>query len=134
VATKPVVRLTANFEHNLADIERFLVEAQAPSAYDTLLDELLGTVIPNLERFPSIGRPFLAHASRSVESTNALQALRAKLSALTPDAKALREYIIEQYVVLYAQIGPSIYLLAIRHHRQLSFELLSHWGGTFSQR
>ena len=81
MARKPVVRLTANFERNLADIERFLTAAEAPNAYDALLDELLDTVIPNLERFPGIGRPFLANAARSVETTNALEALRAKLSA-----------------------------------------------------
>jgi len=132
VARKPVVRLTANFERNLADIERFLTEAEAPKPYDALLDELLDTVIPNLERFPGIGRPFLANAARSVETTNALEALRAKLSALTPDPEALREYIPDHYLVPYAQVGGNFYLLAIRHHRQLSFDFQSHWGGTSS--
>ena len=132
MARKPVVRLTANFERNLADIERFLTEAEAHRAYDVLLDELLDTVIPNLERFPGIGRPFLAHPARSVESSNALEALRAKLLALTPDAEALREYILDHYLVLYAQVGGNLSLLAIRHHRQLSFDFQSHWGGTSS--
>ena len=127
---KPAVRLTANFERNLADIERFLTESEAPQAYDILLAELLDTVISNLERFPGIGRPFLANAAHSVETTNALEALRAKLSALTPDLDALREYILDHYVVLYAQIDANLYLLAIRHHRQLSFDFQSHWGGT----
>ena len=130
MARKPVVRLTANFERNLADIERFLTDAEAPQAYDTLLDELLDTVISNLERFPGIGRPFLAHAARSVETTNVLAALRVKLSALTPDVEAPREYILDHYLVLYAHAGENLYLLAIRHHRQLSFDLQSHWGGT----
>jgi plasmid stabilization system protein ParE len=132
MARKPVVRLTANFERNLADIERFLTEAEAPQAYDALLDELLDTVFPNLERFPGIGRPFLGNAARSVETTNALEALRAKLSARTPDPEALREYILGHYLVLYAQIDANLYLLAIRHHRQLSFDFQSHWGGTSS--
>ncbi len=132
MARKPVVRLTANFERNLADIERFLTEAETPRDYDALLDELLATVIPNLERFPGIGRPFLANAVRSVETTNALEALRVKLSALTPDPEALREYILDHYLVLYAQLDASLYLLAIRHHRQLSFDFQAHWGGTSS--
>ena len=131
-AVRLTVRLTANFERNLADIERFLTDAEAPEACDTLLDQLLDTLIPNLKRFPAIGRPFLANAARSVETTNALEALRAKLSTLTPDPEALREYILEHYLVLYAQIGGSLYLLAIRHHRQLSFDFQSHWGGTSS--
>ena len=132
MARKIVVRLTANFERNLADIERFLIEAEAPQAYDALLDELLDTAIPNLERFPGIGRPFLANAARSVETTNALDALRAKLSALTPDPEALREYILDHYLVLYARTDANLYLLAIRHHRQLSFDFQTHWGGTSS--
>ena len=131
-AVRPTVRLTAHFERNLADIEHFLTEAKAPQAYDALLDELPDTVIPNLERFPGIGRPFLANAARSVETTNALEALRAKLSALTPDPEALREYTLDHYLVLYAQIDTNLHLLAIRHHRQLSFDFQSHWGGTSS--
>lgn len=131
-AVRRTVRFTANFERNLADIERFLTEAEASRDYDALLDELLATVIPNLERFPAIGRPFLANAARSVETTNALEALRAKLSALTPDPDALREYILDHHLVLYAQIDANLHLLAIRHHRQLSFDFQAHWGGTSS--
>jgi len=126
------VRLTANFERNLADIERFPTRAEAPKADDTLLDALLDTRISNLERFPGIGRPFLAHAARSVETTNALEALRAKLSALTPEPDALREYILGHYLVLYAQIGANPHLLAIRHRRQPWFDFQSRWGGTSS--
>ncbi|MDD5248609.1 MAG: type II toxin-antitoxin system RelE/ParE family toxin [Rhodocyclaceae bacterium] len=125
---KLVVRLSANFDRDLSDIERFLTEADAPRAYDALLDELLATVIPNLERFPGMGRPFFSRVARSVETTNALEALRVKLSTLTPDPEGLREYIMDDYLVLYAQIGGSIHLLAIKHHRQLSFDFKSHWG------
>lgn len=124
---KLVVKLAANFERNLEDIETFLSEAEAPQAFDALLDELLGTVIPNLERFPDMGRQFLSRAPRSVETVNALDALSAKLSALTPEPAALREYILADYLLLYVQVGGSINLLAIRHHRQLSFDFESHW-------
>lgn len=124
---KSVVKLTSNFERNLADVEQFLAKAEAPRAYDALLDELLDTVIPNLERFPDIGRPFLTRATRSVETTIALEALRAKLAAMTTDLEALREYILADYLVLYAKLDGLIYLLAIRHHRQISFDFESHW-------
>lgn len=100
VAKKLTVKLTANFERNLADVERFLTKAGAPQAYDSLLDELLDTVIPNLERFPEMGRPFLSKRPRSVETTNALEVLRVKLSALTMDPEALREYILADYLLL----------------------------------
>ncbi|MBI4986339.1 MAG: type II toxin-antitoxin system RelE/ParE family toxin [Rhodocyclales bacterium] len=129
MTTKRGLRLTANFERNLADIEGFLIEADVPRAYDVLLDELLGTVIPNLERFPGMGRPFFSRVARSVETTNALEALRAKLLALTPDPDALREYIMDHYLVLYAQVDENIHLLAIKHHRQLSFDFVSQWRG-----
>ncbi len=29
--------------------------------------------------------------------------------------------------MLYALIGTTVYLLAIKHHRQLSFDLGAHW-------
>ncbi len=128
MARKPVVKFTANFERNLEGIELFLTEVEAPQAFDGLLDELLETVIPNIERFPEIGRPFLARQPRSVEATNAQAALRAKLSALTPDTDALREYVIKDYLLLYAPLGGTIYLLAIRHQRQLSFDFEGNWG------
>ena len=131
---KVTIRLTANFERNLAEIERFLTEVEAPGAYEALLDELLNRVIPNLERFPRIGRPFLSNAARSVETTIALEALRSRLLALTPDPDTLREYILDHYLVLYMQIDANLYLLAIRHHRQVSFDFQSHWGGTTSTR
>ena len=128
MAKKPVIKFTANFERNLEGIELFLTEVEAPQAFDGLLDELLKAVIPNLERFPEMGRPFLTRQARSVETTNALAALHAKLLALTPDADALREYVLKDYLLLYAPIGGAIYLLAIRHQRQLSFDFEGHWG------
>ncbi len=42
------------------------------SAID-LLDELMETVIPNLERFPDMGRSFLARQAGSVEVLNGLE-------------------------------------------------------------
>ena len=129
MAKKSVVKLTANFERNLEDIEQFLTEQEAPQAFDGLLDELLETVIPNLEQFPEIGRPFIARQPRSVETTNALAKLHAKLSGLNQESDALREYVLKDYLLLYALIdGATIFLLSIRHHRQLSFDFEGNWG------
>ena len=123
MAKKLVVKLTANFERNLADIEGFLTEVDAP---DGLLDELLDTVIPNLERFPGMGRLFLNRAVGSVEATNALIALRTKLKAVLAEPAGLREYVMDHYLVLYVQIDGAIHLLSIKHHRQLSFDFETH--------
>ena len=133
VAKAFAVKLTANFERNLADIERFLTEVDVPQAFDGLLDELLDTVIPNLERFPGMGRSFLNRAVGSVEATNALETLRAKLAALIAEPDALREYVMDHYLVLYALIDGNIHLLSIKHHRQLSFDFDAHWDAGSSR-
>lgn len=123
------VKLTANFERNLADIEQFLTEAEAPQAFDGLLDEFLDTVLPNLERFPALGRPFFNRAVGSAEATNAIAALQPKLAAVVGGpASSLREYVMAHYLVLYIQAGETLYLLSIKHHRQLSFDFEGHWG------
>jgi len=122
---KHTVKLTRNFEHNLDDIERFLDENDATSAFDLLLDELADTVIPNLESFPKMGRPFLDRPALSVEATNRVEKLRAQLDGLG-SCSDIREYVMSHYLVLYAVIETTIYLLSIRHHRQLSFDIEDH--------
>lgn len=123
---KHSVKLTANFERNLADIEAFLAQASAPQAFDQLLDELADTVIPNLERFPGMGRLFLERPVRSVEARNRVERLASRLAAIS-DTGELREYVMAHYLVLYARIGRSQHLLSIRHHRQLSFDFQALW-------
>ena len=116
------VKITANFGHNLADIERFLRDAGAPQAFDALLDKLASTVIVNMERFPDMGRSFMERPARSIEVSNSLDALRIKLGE-----GELREYLLGDYLLLYAQYGQTIYLLSIRHCRQLSFDFEHLW-------
>lgn len=124
MARKVAIRLTANFERNLEAIETFLAEADAPQTYDRLLDELSDTLIPNLEHFPAMGRPFLGRPVCSVEVANALERLHSKLHG-----GDLREYLFADYLVLYVQLGDVIHLLSIKHHRQLSFDFQSLWPG-----
>lgn len=120
------VKLTANFERNLEQIEAFLLEAQAPQAFTALLDELTDTVIPNLERFPGMGRLFLERPVRSVEVANGADRLIQQLATIAQDGE-LREYVMAHYLLLYARIKGMLYLLSIRHQRQLSFDLVRHW-------
>jgi len=116
------VKLTANFERNLGGVQQFLEDAQAPKAFDALLDELVETVIPNLERFPDMGRRFMSRPVRSVEVSNALTKLQKQLSAIAQNGE-VREYVMTHYLVLYARIESSVYLLSIKHHKQLAFDL-----------
>ena len=115
------VELTASFIERLESIEAFLADAGAPQAYDKLLDGLRRTVIPNLRRFPRIGRRYLDNPPQSAEAF-------AQLRALPPGAAdALREYLYGDYLMLYTQTGLTVYLLPIRHHRQLSFAFAKLW-------
>ena len=121
------VELTASFLERLDAIEAFLVAADAGFAFDDLLAELRATVIPNLRRFPRIGRRYLANPPQSAEALAQLAALPAG----APDA--LREYLHGDYLMLYTVVDASpqanacVYLLSIRHHRQLSFDFAKLW-------
>ena len=117
------VELTASFLERVDAIEAFLMEADAGFAYDGLLAELRATVIPNLRRFPRIGRRYLANPPQSAEAL-------AQLAALPTGAPdALREYLHGDYLLLYAAMDAqkTVYLLSIRHHRQLSFDFARLW-------
>ena len=127
MTSQHLVKLTANFERNLGQAEAFLLEANAPQAFDALLDELTDTVIPNLERFPGMGRLFFERPIRSVEASNSMDALKRKLNVIAKDGE-IREYVMPHYLVLYARFDATIYLLSIRHHRQLSFDFQAQWG------
>ena len=115
------VELSASFIERLESIETFLAEADAPQAYDKLLDGLRRTVIPNLRRFPRIGRSYLDQPPQSAEAMTQLAALPRGA------ADALREYLHGDYLILYTLTGSTVYLLSIRHHRQLSFAFAKLW-------
>lgn len=117
------VELTASFLERLDTIEAFLVEADAGFAFDRLLAELRATVVPNLARFPRIGRRYLDNAPRSAEAL----ALLASLPAGSADA--LREYLHGDYLMLYtlSEADAVVRLLSIRHHRELSFDFARLW-------
>ena len=117
------VELTASFLERLDAIEAFLTEADAAFAFDDLLAELRATVIPNLARFPRIGRRYLNNPPQSAEALAQLAALPAGA------ASALREYLHGDYLMLYTAMdaNATVYLLSIRHHRQLSFDFAKLW-------
>jgi hypothetical protein len=125
---RATVRITGNFECNLEEIERFLREADAPSAFDALLDALSDEVVPTLERHPDIGRDFLARPAHSAEAEARVERLAAKLAAIA-EQTSIREYVMAHNLVLYAHASNTVFLLAIRHHRQLSFDLDTLWLG-----
>lgn len=119
------VQLTASFLECLDAIEAFLLEVDGGLFFDDLLAALRATVIPNLRQFPRIGRRYLAQPPQSAEALGQLAALPAG----APDA--LREYQHSDYLMLYTvtEADATVYLLSIRHHRQLSFDFARLWPG-----
>ena len=114
------VELTASFLERLDSSEAFLMAVDAGFAFDALLVELRATVIPNLRRFPHIGRRYLNNPPQSTEALAQLAALPAGA------ADALREYLHGDYLLLYVAMDASatVYLLSIRHHRQHTFDFV----------
>jgi plasmid stabilization system protein ParE len=117
------VRVTAYFLDRLKTIEAFLATNENTGAYEDLLDDLSGNIIAYLSQFPLIGRPFLSQKPQSVESLSALAQIP------TRSLRTLREYIHKNYIILYSvdERSPVIYLLTIRHHRELSFDFEKLW-------
>lgn len=126
MSSRHTIKLTANFERNLEEVEAFLLEAESSAAFDRLLNELTDTIVPNLERFPKMGRLFFERTAGSVETSNGISRLIAKMDAL-PESGELREYVTSHYLMLYVATDDSVYLVSVRHHRQLSFDLSGHW-------
>ena len=100
----------------------WVVESHPDSAH-SLITHLFDDVIANLERFPRMGRDFLTRDALSVEGNAKLHALRTNSGKNTE----IREYISDDFLLLYAVRDAVVFLLAIRHHRQLSFDLRTHW-------
>jgi len=117
------IRASANLRRNLDRIGEFLQTAQAPLEFNMLVARLSDEVIPALERFPEIGADFLARAPLSDEG----KALFARVVALLGDSATVRQLVMGDYVLLYAVRRDTVYLLAIRHHRELSFDFALHW-------
>ena len=119
------VELSASFLERLESIEAFLQEADAPHAFDALLAALRSTVIPNLRRFPRMGRRYIDQPPQSAEAI-------AQLGQLPVGAiDALRVLSSGDYAIQYAeeQASATVYLLSIRHHLQLSFDFTRLWPG-----
>jgi hypothetical protein len=120
---RTTVLASANFERNLAEIEKFLSDGGMRPAFDALVEHLSTDIVPTLEHFPEIGADFMAKAPLSVEG----RVLFERIVELTGRHAELRQLIDGDYVILYLVRGGSLVLLSIKHHRQLSFDFSGHW-------
>jgi hypothetical protein len=121
-AKRPV--FAENFSANLTAIEGFL-GSEGHTAFQRFLDHLLNEAIPLLCRFPESGRAFLSLAVKSSKA----EALSNDLRSFLKRADKLREVIINDYLLLYLIRYDRIVFLAVKHHRQLSFDLKHFWQG-----
>lgn len=115
-------RFTENFSANLTAIEEF-VAPHSRMAFHRFLDRLFDDVIPTLCRFPQSGRSFLTRAVKSTKATALTKGLRKFLNK----GDDLREFVMDDYLVLYLVRRHQVIFLAVKHHRQLSFDLTRFW-------
>jgi hypothetical protein len=119
-AKRPI--FTQNFSDNLLAIQTFL-GAEGLKPFQRFLDRLFDDIVPQLYRFPKSGRSFLAHTIHSSEATSLTKKLYTRLN----HNDDLREYIIDEYLVLYLLRNKQIVFLSVKHHHQLSFDLTRFW-------
>ena len=113
------VLATPAFDRTLAEALAFLTEANAGPATERLLNAALKKLPEVLAHHPRLGRNFLIRSPQSVEAEQAHR----QATALLGKATELREYILGDYLVLYAVEDDVIHLVSIRHHRQSSFSI-----------
>jgi plasmid stabilization system protein ParE len=115
-------RFTENFSANLTAIQEF-VAPHSRTAFHRSFDRLFGELIPMLCRFPQSGRSFLTCTVKSAKA----RALTKVLRTLINKGDDLREFIMNDYLVLYLVRRDQVIFLAVKHHRQLSFDLTRFW-------
>ncbi len=113
------IHITANFEHNLASIRCYLHQHYQADQYESLLDTLFDTIIPNLQSHPMIGCDFLAQTATSIEALKQVERIKARL----PEGTSIRQYNDQDYLLLYSLHTTEIALLAIKHQQQMLFDL-----------
>jgi len=117
------VRFTRNFEDNLDTIREFLLSTSPSQAVErfALLQRQIVSVALLLSEHPRIGRPMRTPSHPSRRTKLALNHLAARTRSLR--AGELREYLLQDYVVLYAATQDMVHLLAIKHQKQLLYTL-----------
>jgi len=113
---------TENFSCNLDAIRLFL-EPEGRAVFERLFNRLSDNIVPMLCRYSQSGRIFLQHPVRSKDARLLLR----KLGTFLKKGGELREFVADDYLVLYLLRGTRIFFLSIKHHRQLSYDLRRFW-------
>ena len=117
------VRATRHFATSQQAVLAFM-RAQDPDTavarFQTMLLELQD-VVRRLSWAPASGRPARFLDAASVQGRALAQQARAL--AATLGAPHLREAVLQRYLLLYAHSDSEVFLLALKHERQLAYQL-----------
>ena len=115
------VEAAPNFLTNLDAAHQFF-EVQDPDSAAERLRKLkaeLREMVTILSWSPSSGRPARFLTGRSAQARLRVEAVQQlAIQAELPD---LREYVVGQHIVLYANSEVEVVLLALKHQRQLTY-------------
>lgn len=117
------IQAAQSFIRNVRSAQEFLNQQDSGSA-DTRYGDLLVRLKEAREHLrwnPAAGRPARFLEARSAQG----QALAARALALATahGVPQLRELVVKPYVLLYAHSSDRVVLLALKHERQLVFQL-----------
>ena len=112
------VDAASTFLERMDVIAAFMKDVQGWKVLHALADKLETRIIPNLLRFPRMGRLYTDEIPRSIEALTELGQL---------PVEALREFrqlLHGDFAILYVVDEPAgrVHLLSIRHHREMSFQ------------
>ena len=117
------IEAAQSFVRSVRAAEEFMLQQDATSAearYAALLAQL-NEARQHLRWNPAAGRPARFAQTRSAQG----QALAARATALAVKHRVpqLRELIVKPYVLLYAHGADRVVLLALKHERELVFQI-----------
>ena len=118
-----VVEAAPSFLGRLPEIHRFFRE-QDPESADARLARLKADLMQMVEILswsPGSGRPARFGSVLSAQGILDWEAVR--LNAISAGVPTLREYIVGDFVVLYAHSETEVVLMSLRHQRQLRFSI-----------
>ena len=115
---KARIRVARSFERCLDDLREFSAGEGRPHDLDRFEGELLEKLVTMLEPYPQIGRDLLASLPGSSEA----RLLRDRLLGRLTEGATVRKLVVREHVVLCVERHGEVVLIAIRHHRQLSFD------------
>lgn len=122
--TTAVVDAAPSFLRRLSEIHEFFRE-QDPESADARLARLrtdLRKMVEILGWSPGSGRSARFNSVRSAQGM--LYGEEVQANAMSAGVPMLREYVVADFVVLYAHSETEVVLLSLRHQRQLRFSIV----------